>query len=280
MSDIENLKNDDPEIRALSAYTLGKLKDACAVEPLIDTLKDPELKVRQKAVEALGELRDQRAVEPLISLLKSGDECMKYLVIEAVGEIRDKRATGLLLDLFKVDKGEKMVETLGRLGDARAVEPLIALMLENQNRAQMVAYALWNIEDGKGISRLIELLYDKDDTVRALSAFALGCACGIPRGYKPDSRAVEPLMDLFLHDNARVRSDAIWALGKIKDERAGDLIIAAFWDEDEEVRKSAIQACAYFPNEDRRIYNALMKAANDPRVGESLREEMHRMNSL
>ena len=53
-----------------------------------------------------------------------------------------------------------------------------------------------------------------------------------------------------------MRSSTIYALGEIKDERAGALIIDAFYDDDIEVRKSAIQACAFFPDEDRKIYNA------------------------
>lgn len=81
-------------------------------------------------------------------------------------------------------------------------------------------------------------------------------------------------MNLFFCNNPRVRSSVIFALGEIKDERAGDLITFAFYDEDIKVRKSAIRACAFFPDENRKIYNALMKALQNPLVGSSLRDEM------
>ena len=67
---IEALKDEDPYVRCLAAFTLGKLRDERALPALIEALKDKKSSVRRNAALALGELRDQRAIDPLIAALK------------------------------------------------------------------------------------------------------------------------------------------------------------------------------------------------------------------
>ena len=59
---------EDPIVRQDAASALGRIADARAVEPLIDTLKDSHDRVRQNAAVALGTIADPRAVEPLSTL--------------------------------------------------------------------------------------------------------------------------------------------------------------------------------------------------------------------
>ena len=51
--------------RARSALWLGKIRDPCALEPLIAAFKDEDRDVRVEVVKALGEMRDARALELL-----------------------------------------------------------------------------------------------------------------------------------------------------------------------------------------------------------------------
>lgn len=57
-------------IRVKAAEALGKLRDARAVEPLINCLKDDEFWVVQAAADALALIGDVRAVEPLEAALE------------------------------------------------------------------------------------------------------------------------------------------------------------------------------------------------------------------
>lgn len=92
---------------------------------------------------------------------------------------------------------------LGRIGDSRAVDPLIAA-LDDQQRVKEVA---------------------------ALSLGKLG-----------DSRAVEPLINELDEENWEVRSSVAKALGKIGDDRAVPSLINLLKDKSENVRWHAVQA--------------------------------------
>lgn len=63
---LQDLKDDNIDIRKRAAISLGYIGDPRAVEPLIQALKDKDKDVRERAAMALGEIGDPRAVEPLI----------------------------------------------------------------------------------------------------------------------------------------------------------------------------------------------------------------------
>ena len=68
---IKSLKDKDWQIRWYAASALGEMKDAGALEPIIETLKtDDNGYVRAMAAWALGEIGDPRAVEPLIEAIE------------------------------------------------------------------------------------------------------------------------------------------------------------------------------------------------------------------
>jgi hypothetical protein len=85
------LKNEDASIRRYAAWTLGRLRDPRAVEPLIDALQDKDREVRLTAAWSLGKLKDFRAVEPLINLLKDRDFENQVIVFRALQEITEGR---------------------------------------------------------------------------------------------------------------------------------------------------------------------------------------------
>ncbi len=130
------LKDSPPELRVKIIKVLGNYMHMVLVEPLLDTLADADVKVLEAAAEALGNLGDERAVEPLIHLLKGRDLLVRAKAAWALGKIGDKRALEelfhLLGDMKKswiVDERwhaqREVVIAMGRLHDARAVEPLI-----------------------------------------------------------------------------------------------------------------------------------------------------------
>ncbi|MBI5187727.1 MAG: HEAT repeat domain-containing protein [Nitrospirae bacterium] len=114
-----------------AAKALSKI-GAPAVEYLIETLKDEDWDVQVRAVWALGEIKDSRAVNPLIAILED-----KYLetriplnaVMFALGSGRE---------LIPGNKGiatyirKLVVEALGKIGDRRTIEPLIATLKDNK----------------------------------------------------------------------------------------------------------------------------------------------------
>ncbi|EJG07307.1 PBS lyase HEAT domain protein repeat-containing protein [Methanofollis liminatans DSM 4140] len=64
-------------------------------------------------------------------------------------------------------------DALGRIGDERAVEPLIAAMKDPDPRVRKkAAWALGQIGDSRGQRPLLEAIRDEDDDVREIAAEA------------------------------------------------------------------------------------------------------------
>ncbi|HHT9109043.1 MAG TPA: HEAT repeat domain-containing protein, partial [Candidatus Wunengus sp. YC64] len=126
-------------------------------------------------------------------------------------------------------------EALGKIKDARAVEPLIAALKdEYQYVRKWTAYALGEIKDARAVEPLIAALKDEYQYVREGAAEALGKI--------KDARAVEPLIAALKDEHSDVNWSAAEALGKINDAHAVEPLIAALKDKDPVVRKGAADA--------------------------------------
>jgi HEAT repeat protein len=94
------------------------------IDKLIEDLKSDEWDVSRNAVKVL--IGDVRAVEPLIKTVRDGT-----LSADEVGEVLGEIGEPAMESLIKAlkDKNEDVrtqaQRALGRIGDARAVEPLI-----------------------------------------------------------------------------------------------------------------------------------------------------------
>jgi HEAT repeat protein len=111
-------------------------------------------------------------------------------------------------------------ETLGEIGDTRAVEPLIHALKNNYtNVREKIAEALGKI----GKPALMPLIHALDVGASHVRGYAARALVRIP-----DTRAVEPLIHALLNDeNNDVRKETAKALGKIRDARAVEPLITA-----------------------------------------------------
>ena len=93
------------------------------LDKLIEELKSDDREVHKVAYEALGEIGES-AVEPLIKALGDGNTS----AVRALGEIGDARAVEPLIGVLRDENWwvrSCAAEALGKIGDTRAVEPLI-----------------------------------------------------------------------------------------------------------------------------------------------------------
>ena len=123
---VADLRYPDPDVRWQAANALGDIKDARAVQPLIDLLPNKELQLH--AAHSLGEIKDPRAVAPLIAALNSQDPELRAQAAESLGKIKDPRADQSLVAALK-DPEEKVqlsaANALGQIGDPQAVSVLL-----------------------------------------------------------------------------------------------------------------------------------------------------------
>jgi HEAT repeat protein len=133
------LQDGYSHVREVSAYTLGEIRDARAVNPLCSILsgdfvglniesiiklsKDRNAKVRYIAAYVLGNTGPS-AVEILMAYLNDEQENVRKIVIRALGTIGDKRAVEPLCtalhdpSLWVRKEAEVALKKLGGIGQA------------------------------------------------------------------------------------------------------------------------------------------------------------------
>lgn len=241
---IKALKYHGAHERRLAASALGDVRDALAVEPLIAALKDKDWDMRCIVAEALGKIGDPRAgLQLLITLVEALDWRMPKVATEAlinIGKPVVEPLIGALKDSHEALR-VKAAEILGKLGDREAVEPLIAVLSNDEDVLVRIwaAIALGQLGDTRAVEPLINSLTDNEPA----GMWGRVCEYAVESlGQLGDRRAVEPLL-VFLSDGwQHLRLSAAIALGRIGDARATESLIAALKDEFAEVRIAATNA--------------------------------------
>jgi HEAT repeat protein len=150
------------QARHFAAHLCRSHKDARAVEPLLTLLHDQDANVRGSAALALGALGDRRAVEPLLPLLADPSPYQEVYVYyrpalqrvpsvqlaaaRALGQLGDPHATRPLWAAFGAapELSPEVLIALGRLGDARVLAPLGALLCDPERTYPGFQEALFN----------------------------------------------------------------------------------------------------------------------------------------
>jgi HEAT repeat protein len=189
-------------------------------------------------------IRDARALDILIQLLSSEDGCYRCGAARALGNIKDRRAVPALINALQNGKDEGIRSSaaiaLGDVGAPDAIEPLIRSLNDTTVVATAAATALGQLKDATAVEPMITALNSTDPGLRVAAAKALGKL--------RDERAVSPLINAFpagqmkpvefsdrnyeYVENMRGLQIAILeALGDIADPRATDFLVSV-WHSD------------------------------------------------
>ena len=196
---------------------------------------------RADCASALGWLGDPRAVGPLLAAMRDPkeDDDVKLACAEALGRLRDSSVIPVMCEeLNSVDEwaSPRLAQILVAFGGA-AVEPLLAALdsPDNVNASVWAGQILGKIGDRRAVAPLIDRLHDRSERVRMSAASALGDI--------RDSRAVKPLINLILRDPvAPVRAQSAAALGRIGDSEALPLLVQSLGDPEYWMRFRALEA--------------------------------------
>ena len=126
------IEHDDPKARHNVVHTLGKIADVRALDTLIQATSDADQKVRYKAIYALGQIGHVDALEALIAALDDDVQEVSWMARETLVGYGDKATMHLIaaLDSASAVVQELLISLLGDTRDERAVEPLIALLIQ------------------------------------------------------------------------------------------------------------------------------------------------------
>jgi len=186
----EGLKHPDENVRAESAFVLGRIGSSRGVEPLIAALSDKSVRVREKSAYALGELADERAVEALLGLLEDKETPVRANAVFALGQIGSKQGTeGLIRALCdsEVLVRNHAASALGFTDDDRALGPLV-WVIKNEKEVEVRALAtssLAALRRPAASGVLIDLLSDPDVLVRSRAIDGLSQLTGNRYDYNP-----------------------------------------------------------------------------------------------
>ena len=178
------------------------------------------------AIEVLVDI-GKSAVEPLIAVLEktNNKDSVRQRAASALGKLGDNRAVNPLIAALKdrnANVRQAAAQALGELEDPGAVDPLIKT-LNRGGRYQYVRLAaikaLGKIGDARATEPLINKIQSNDGSVRDAAADALGKI--------GDARAVEPLIKNLKSNNWGTREAAARVLGEIGDARAVDPLLTS-----------------------------------------------------
>lgn len=232
------LDEESPAFRLLATSVLGQIKSEEAVEPLLKCLSSGPAEIRRAAAAALWNIKSVKSISALGRALKDEDSEVRRLAAGALGNVgsADSLAslTGLLVEETVVPVRVEVLRALGRLGDQRALDSVLAQVKDTDPMVRVEAVrALGFIKDMASEKALVEALSDKDAGIRGIAAWSLGML-GLKSSAKPLTDA------LRFEDDESVRVQVAVALGMIMEPGSrSELERAAEKDPSQRVRNCA-----------------------------------------
>ena len=167
---------------------------------------------------------------------KRKDKLARDSAARVLVEMDDEGIIESLIQLLNNETAQRSVAiALGEIGEIRAVEPLIQLLMNGDQYVRSIAAgALGKIKDKKAVEPLIQILASGEITSKVAAAQALG--------ELGDTKATEALILALSDTYPDIRQEAAEALGKIKDTRAIPSLLLALKDNENKVRTKAVNS--------------------------------------
>jgi len=256
------LSDPDSEVRRLAVLAIAKVVDPQTSDLLLSALQDTDPEVQKAAVAALKQFSDPRMVQALLPLLRNqqaGIRSRALHLLESLNWHPEQPADEMW---WHISKGQYYKAAV--FADL-AVEPLEMVFNNGPSSASVGALeALSQIDDPRANRVLAQGLKSRDSSV---------CVAAIEAVRKVGGpQSVELILPLLSHANGHVRTAAVdtlgrlsdhpleelrrmikdpqWdvrravadALGRLRDQKAIDVLARALSDGDSDVRESAARA--------------------------------------
>ena len=231
------LQNEDGDFRARPVEVLGEVGAPEAVSIRLQTFQD---EVGASPVYALGKIGTPKAVSALLNIFQDKNSSVRMVAAEVLGEIGAPEAVSILLRTFQDEDEDNEVrgsaaEALGIIGTPEAIPTLLNALQDQEKDGSVrlsTVYALYNIGTPESIPAFLHALQDTDNRVRA------GAAAALNRVNAPD--AVLALSNALQDEDSQVRLSTVDTLGNIGTPDAVSALLHALQDEDSQVRARAV----------------------------------------
>ena len=250
-------ENKSPNFLRILIREIDILKHPKNLDDLIDFILDCDLKdfndtgeyinLKVLCIKAISNYKDIKAVTPLLYCLNNKNENYKFRLAaaEALGKIGDKNAVESLIDVVS-DENEKSVYVresaalaLGMIGDSRALDAFVGILEAKK-------------------TFLDKFTFLKERVIEALNKI----------DFSSNKRAVAALKEALNDESPQVRINAVESLMNSNVDEAFDLIWKMLYDTDDEVRKNAVIALYNLEGKD-----ALIRIISDETLDVSCKEE-------
>jgi HEAT repeat protein len=247
----QSMLDEDETVRFAVGTALGMLGDARTVPFLLQAIEDGDVIVQREADAALDKL-GKNALTSLVQLLRAGKPPYRAISAKRMGDLADPRSIRFLIPALLYEDCElEVADALAKIGNP-AVLPLISYIentdpdLENvtPELQEQAARVLGKIGDKRAANSLIATLSNSENEpkLREEAARVLGRL--------ESQEAIGTLKDALENADRKssqlLRAEAARALGKLKATAALDLLITSLKDErsteDDNVRNHAIDA--------------------------------------
>ncbi|MHA1424685.1 MAG: HEAT repeat domain-containing protein [Candidatus Helarchaeota archaeon] len=291
---IECLEIDDSLARREIAAELKKVRDPKAIHPLIRRLKDENWQVQQQAEFALANI-GILAIDPLIEALKEADENLRLKILFILNNIGDRRAIEPLISCLQDNSPEVKgfaVDTLRKFNDIETLKPLLAHLNDKDPVVRYkVAEALADLGSEEVISALLDTLKEYRDSLLLYDWKVQGAL--VSALINLGDKAMKYIRPLLKDERPWIREAAVSALGGVEDpestavlikclkeenlkifnivqnaligkgDRVINPLIACLKDEDELVRRNAVQVLDHWRHK-KEVSEAVLSLFKDP----------------
>jgi HEAT repeat protein len=172
----EAIEGDRKSERRLAALVDALVASDADVDDLVIALtRSSNVAVVCDALQVIGRRRIAAAVPQVVELTAHADDNVAVASIEALGQLGGERALACLLGVVvspSFFRSFPAIDVLSRLGDTRAVEPLVGL-LQDPLRGAEAARALGRLGDETATSPLAHLLASPQAATSRVAAVAL-----------------------------------------------------------------------------------------------------------
>ena len=239
--------------RRAAVKILGEANDPRALATLVQAVNDEDAEVRSLALHTVSNMAEIGDLVPLINALSSRDTALRKMAMDTLSGIEADRVVTPLMESLQEDPYGDVARTLGRVGDARAVEPLLnTLQGATYVSRQAAIEALGMLNDKRALPAFLNALNDdtagvREAAIKALDKLAAPEAIGrlvealsdsAPAVREGAALALEHMGPLVLQamlpslesPDWRVRLNAVQILGRIGDVRAVEILIRKLHD--------------------------------------------------